>query len=300
MRASVRISCVELNKINWIKINPISFPQNCGNSGALRQQRSQRRKWWWETSLWKWANILPRGTLTSHDTCEATTTDSTNNLVSANITAMSSPESRGMKRDDPHTRAVMRVPRWKQKKKTEKRTITRRTARWATSKLSRGRIQPYIGVDTVPRSYRGNAQSNAPLGATCEWKKKEGKKRKKMPRHALIMLREIMNREMKMREFSRFSNFVSDAFRPAAAGDGSTGAATKTLKPIFSRTKEKSLSVSPGFRSPLNTWKTISCQFLREEICGESELRSDFQFLPAIVRVVYRLSRIVTESSAPL
>lgn len=27
-----------------------------------------------------------------------------------------------------------------------------------------------------------------------------------------------MNREMKMREFSRFSNFVSDAFRPATAG----------------------------------------------------------------------------------
>jgi len=82
---------------------------------------------------------------------------------------------RGM--DDLHTRAVVRVLRWKQKKKMKKRTITRRTARWATSKLSRGRIQPYIGVDTVPRSC-GNAQSNAPLGGTCEWKKKREKKKK--------------------------------------------------------------------------------------------------------------------------
>lgn len=209
----------------------------------------------------------------------------------------------GVRRGDPHTRAVVRVPRWKQKKKTEKRTITRRTARWATSKLSRGRIQPYIGVDTVPRSYRGNAQSNALLGATCEWKKKEGKKRKKMPRHALIMLRELWIARWKCANFRDFRILFPTLFAPRPRGGGFTRAATKALKPIFSRTKEKSLSVSPGFRSPVNTWKTISCQFLREEICGESELRSDFQFLPAIVpivRVVYRLSRIVTESPVPL
>lgn len=52
---------------------------------------------------------------------------------------------------------------WEKRKKT----IARRTARWATSKVSRGRIQPYIGVDTAPRS-RSNAQSNTLLGNTCK------------------------------------------------------------------------------------------------------------------------------------
>lgn len=69
--------------------------------------------------------------------------------------------------------------------------------------------------------------------------KKGGKKEKENATACVNYASRIMNREMKMHEFSRFSNFVSDAFRPATAGGGFTRAATKALKPIFSRTKEK-------------------------------------------------------------
>lgn len=93
----------------------------------------------------EWTNILPRDTLTSHDTCEATTIDSTSNLVFANITAgkmflnFEGRSTGGMWTALKKKRDVTR---------THTHTQTRQTARWATSRVSRGRIQPYIGVDT--------------------------------------------------------------------------------------------------------------------------------------------------------
>lgn len=127
---------------------------------------------------------------------------------------MSSPE-RGWEGVVSHTRAVMRVPRWKQKKKTEKRTITRRTARWATSKLSRGRIQPYIGVDTVPRS-RQCAIQRAPRSYLRVEERRE-KKKKENATACINYASRIMNLGTKTREFSRF---CSRRFSPRGRGGG--------------------------------------------------------------------------------
>jgi len=80
-------------------------------------------------------------------------------------------------------------------KKTKKRTITCQAARWAASKVSRGRIQPYIGVDMVPRS-RSNAQSNAPLG-NAERKGKKNKKKTTLPRAGITLFTEYQLREQK-------------------------------------------------------------------------------------------------------